>query len=163
MSKSDIAFVRREMLPEQAPPATAAGPLKWVRDNLFPGPINTVMTLLAIYFIYQIVTGALPWFVNGVWTTSSLAECREVLQGATGGCFSVLTERWHQLLFGFQYPSDQYWRPTLAFVLLFVAVAPVLFSMLPRKLLIFTGLYPFIAFWLIWGGKIGRASVRQGW
>jgi len=154
MSKSDIAFVRREMLPEQAPPATAAGPLKWVRDNLFPGPINTVMTLLAIYFIYQIVTGALPWFLNGVWTTSSLAECRDVLQGATGGCFSVLTERWHQLLFGFQYPSEQYWRPTLAFVLLFVAVAPVLFAMLPRKMLIFTGLYPFIAFWLIWGGTI---------
>ncbi|SHL47366.1 L-glutamine ABC transporter membrane protein /L-glutamate ABC transporter membrane protein /L-aspartate ABC transporter membrane protein /L-asparagine ABC transporter membrane protein [Roseovarius litoreus] len=154
MSKSDIAFVRREMLPEKAPPATAAGPIKWVRDNLFPGPINTVMTLLAIYFIYQIVSGAMPWFLNGVWTTSSLAECREVLQGATGGCFSVLTERWNQLLFGFQYPSEQYWRPTLAFVLLFVAVAPVLFVALPRKLLIFTGLYPFIAFWLIWGGTL---------
>jgi general L-amino acid transport system permease protein len=154
MSKSDIAFVRREMLPEKAPPVTAAGPIKWVRDNLFPGPINTVMTLLAIYFIYQIVSGAMPWFLNGVWTTSSLAECREVLQGATGGCFSVLTERWNQLLFGFQYPSEQYWRPTLAFVLLFVAVAPVLFVVLPRKLLIFTGLYPFIAFWLIWGGTL---------
>src|SRR6056297_3651694 len=146
MSKSDIAFVRREMLPEQAPPVTEAGVIKWVRDNLFPGPLNTVMTLLAIYLIYEIVSGALPWFLNGVWTTSSLAECREVLQGATGGCFSVLTERWNQLLFGFQYPSEQYWRPTLAFVLLFVA--------LPRKLLIFTGLYPFIAFWLIWGGTL---------
>jgi general L-amino acid transport system permease protein len=30
----------------------------------------------------------------------------------------------------------------------------VLFFDLPRKLLIFTGLYPFIAFWLIWGGSI---------
>ena len=39
-------------------------------------------------------------------------------------------------------------------MLLFVAAAPVLFFDLPRKLLIFTALYPFIAFWLIWGGTI---------
>ena len=39
-------------------------------------------------------------------------------------------------------------------MLLFIAAAPVLFFDLPRKLLIFTALYPFIAFWLIWGGSI---------
>ncbi|MFD1511139.1 amino acid ABC transporter permease [Lacimonas salitolerans] len=149
-----IAYVRDTMLPEQAPPASQAGVIRWMRENLFPGPINTVMTLLAIYFIYQIVVGALPWFWNGVWTTSSLSECREVLQGATGGCFSVLTERWNQLLFGFRYPSDQYWRPLLAMILLLVAIAPVLFFNLPRKMLIMTGLYPFVAYWLIWGGTI---------
>jgi general L-amino acid transport system permease protein len=67
----------------------------------------------------------------------------------------VLTERWNQLLFGFKYPPELYWRPTLAFVLLFVAVAPVLFlKYLPRQMLVFTGLYPFIAFWLIWGGTV---------
>jgi hypothetical protein len=66
----------------------------------------------------------------------------------------VISERWNQLLFGFKYPPEHYWRPTLALLLLFVAAAPVLFFDLPRKLLIFTGLYPFIAFWLIWGGTI---------
>lgn len=149
-----IAYVRDTMLPEQAPPVSQMGAVKWVRENLFPGPINAVMTLLAIYFVYQIVAGALPWFWNGVWTTSSLAECREVLDGATGGCFAVLTERWNQLLFGFRYPSSQYWRPLLAMILLLVAIAPVLFFNLPRKMLIFTGLYPFVAFWLIWGGTV---------
>jgi general L-amino acid transport system permease protein len=101
-----------------------------------------------------LLAGSLPWLLNGVWSASSLSECREVLDGATGACFSVLSERWHQLLFGFKYPSDQYWRPTLALVLLFLAVAPVLFIDLPRKLLYFTGVYPFLAFWLIWGGPI---------
>ena len=149
-----VAFVRDTMLPEQAPPTSETGVVKWMRENLFPGPVNTVLTILAIYFIYKLVAGSLPWFVNGVWTASSLSECREVLQGATGGCFSVLTERWNQLLFGFKYPSDQYWRPLLAFILLGVAVAPVLFFSLPRKMLWFTGLYPFLAFWLIWGGTI---------
>jgi len=36
-----------------------------------------------------------------------------------------------------------------------VAGAPVLFGKIfPRKMLFFTGLYPFIAYWLIWGGSI---------
>jgi len=142
------------MLPEQAPPVTEAGVIKWMRENLFKGWFNSILTIVSLYFIYQIVTGAFPWFANGIWSTSSLAECREVLDGATGACFSVLTERWNQLLFGFKYPSEGYWRPTLAFVFLIVALAPVLYPTAPRKMLFFTGLYPFIAFWLIWGGTI---------
>lgn len=149
-----VAFVRDTMLPEQAPPIAEAGVIKWMRENLFKGWFNSILTIVSLYFIYQIVTGAFPWFANGIWSTSSLAECREVLDGATGACFSVLTERWNQLLFGFKYPSEGYWRPTLAFVFLIVALAPVLYPAAPRKMLFFTGLYPFIAFWLIWGGTI---------
>lgn len=149
-----VAYVRETMLPEQAPPASEAGAIKWLRENLFAGWFNTILTLVAIFVIYRILSGALPWFLGGLWSTSSLAECREILQGATGGCFSVLTERWNQLLFGFKYPEEQYWRPFTAFLLLGVAAAPVLFNHLPRKLLIVTALYPFIAFWLIWGGSI---------
>ena len=150
-----VAFVRGQMLAPQEPPASRSGPVKWLKDNLFPDWINTVMTLVALYFIYLLLTGAMPWFLNGVWNTSSLAECREILQGTVGGCFSVLSERWNQLLFGFQYPADQYYRPGIAFVLLFVAAAPLLFAMyVPRVLLLFTAVYPFLAFWLIWGGTI---------
>ena len=39
----------------------------------------------------------------------------------------MIHQRWKQFLFGF-YPSKLYWRPTLAFVLMLVALAPVLFS-----------------------------------
>ncbi len=148
------AFVRTETLPQLEPPATQRGIVKWMHENLFSTIPNGILTLLAIWVIYMVLSAALPWILGGVWTTSSLAECREVLDGATGACFSVLTERWNQLMFGFVYPADQYWRPTLAFVLLFVAAAPVMFFDLPRKLLIFTALYPFVAFYLIWGGTI---------
>ena len=149
-----VSFVRTESIPEREPPFTASGPVKWMRENLFATPANSVLTIVAVYFIYLILAATLPWMLNGLWSTSSLAECREILDGTVGACFSVLTERWTQLLFGFQYPSELYWRPTLAFLLLFVAAAPVLFFDLPRKLLIFTALYPFIAFYLIWGGTI---------
>ena len=58
------------------------------------------------------------------------------------------------MIFGIAYPDDQYWRPILSFDLLFVCVAPVLFASLPRKLLIASAIYPFLAYWLVWGGTI---------
>ncbi|MEM8656308.1 MAG: amino acid ABC transporter permease [Pseudomonadota bacterium] len=149
-----VAFVRETQLPPQAPPSTATGPVKWARDNLFSTIPYSILTIVALYCIYLMLSGFLPWALNGVWDTSNIRECREVLDGATGGCFSVLSERWNQLIFGTGYDQSQYWRPTLTFILLFVAAAPVLFVNLPRQMLIFTGLYPFLAFWLIWGGTI---------
>ena len=57
-------------------------------------------------------------------------------------------------MFGF-YPSDLYWRPVLVFVLLLVAVAPVLFAdYVSSKVLYFSMLFPFVAVWLLWGGPI---------
>jgi len=149
-----VAFVRETQIPPSPPPATEAGAIKWVRENLFSGWVNTILTLLSIYFIVQMVVAVYPWFANGVWGTSDLATCRQILDGATGACFSVLQDRWRQMIFGIAYPEEQYWRPLLAFVLLLVAVAPVLFSKLPRQLLILSAIYPFLAYWLIWGGTI---------
>ena len=149
-----VAFVRKETIPQSPPPARQTGVPKWLRENLFSNWINTGLTLVAIWAIWMILSSILPWIFNGVWNANSLAECREILDGRNGACFAVLTERWNQLLFGFQYPPEFYWRPALAFVLMLVAVAPVLFFDLPRQLLIVTALFPFVAFYLIWGGPI---------
>ena len=150
-----VSFVRDTMLPEAEPPVTERGAVKWMRENLFADIPNGILTVVSAIVIYNVLTGLLPWFLNGVWDAPSIRACREILDGATGGCFSVLTERWNQLLFGFKYPSEEYWRPTLAFVLLFAAAAPVMFfKYIPSKFTIFTALYPFLAFWLIWGGSI---------
>ncbi|NCQ23970.1 MAG: amino acid ABC transporter permease [Rhodobacteraceae bacterium CG17_big_fil_post_rev_8_21_14_2_50_63_15] len=155
MPHDQISFVRKHMLPEAPPPATETGAVKWLRENLFSSPANTLLTLVSIFVVFNIASASAPWFLNGVWDSPSIAACREILDGRVGGCFAVLSERWNQLLFGFKYPVELYWRPGLAFVLLFVAGAPVLFGKIfPRKMLFFTGLYPFIAYWLIWGGSI---------
>jgi len=154
MSDQSIAFVRHETLPPSPPPASETGIVKWMRENLFSSVTNSILTLAALYAIYSILSGSMPWILGGIWQAPSLQACREILAGDSAGCFAVLTERWHQLIFGFKYPQEAYWRPTLAFVLLIVAVAPVLFANLPRRMFILTGLYPFIGFWLIWGGTI---------
>jgi len=154
MGDQSIAFVRHKTLPPSPPPASETGIVKWMRENLFSSVTNSILTLAALYAIYSILSGSMPWILGGIWQAPSLQACREILAGESAGCFAVLTERWHQLVFGFKYPQEAYWRPTLAFVLLIVAVAPVLFANLPRRMLILTGLYPFIGFWLIWGGTI---------
>ncbi|MEM9395304.1 MAG: amino acid ABC transporter permease [Pseudomonadota bacterium] len=152
-TNSSVAFVQTEQIPPSPPPASEVGIVNWLRSKLFYSIPSSVMTLLAIAFIYWLCSIILPWVFNGVWDATSIRDCRDQLQGATGGCFAVISERWPQLIFG-NYPADEYWRAVLALIGLFVALAPVLFFNLPRQLLWFTGLFPFIAYWLIWGGSL---------
>ena len=154
MSDNSNSFVRHEMLSERAPPVGERGVLKWARENLFSSVFNTIMTIVSVWVIYSIAVGVAPWFFNGVWNAQTTRECYEILDGVKGACFAVLQERFPQLIYGFKYPSSEYWRPNLATVLLLVALAPVLFRRLPKGLLVFTVIYPFLAYWLIWGGSI---------
>ncbi len=150
-----VAFVRKSEIPPAPPPAAETGAWKWMRENLFSGPFNTIMTVVGVLIVFWLLSGLIPWIVNGTWEGADIRECREITAGTTGGCFAVIAERWPQLLYGFQYPDYLRWRPSLAFALLFVAVPPALFIMfLPRWTLIATAVYPFIAYWLIWGGTI---------
>jgi general L-amino acid transport system permease protein len=154
MSENYTSFVRKEMISERVPPATERGVIKWVRENLFSSVFNTIMTFVSIWIIYSIVVAAAPWFINGIWDAKTVRECYDLLDGKSGACFAVLNERFPQLIYGFKYPSSEYWRPNLATILLLVALAPILFRRLPRSLLVFSAIYPFLAFWLIWGGSI---------
>ncbi len=153
-----LSYVRTEMLGEKSPPVTAAGPIGWVRNNLFNGWLNSILTIVAFLLIAKVLMGIMPWIWHGSWTGTSLQDCRAIIRDtygehATAACWSVIGERYLQLFYGF-YPSELYWRVNLAFVGLLVAVAPVLFANLPRKMIWFSALYPFICFWLLWGGAI---------
>lgn len=152
-------YVRDTMLPQSEPPLREKGAVKWLRENLFSSPLNAILTILSLIVVYLVLSGLVPWLLNSVWNAGSLSECRDVLAlsglgSHDGACFAVITDRWKQLMFGF-YPSDEYWRPILAFILFFVALAPILFSeKMPSQLIFFSLAYPFIAVWLIWGGAI---------
>ncbi|MFT5743851.1 MAG: general L-amino acid transport system permease protein [Paracoccaceae bacterium] len=153
-----VSYVRTEVLPELAPPVTETGAIKWVRENLFSSWMNAILTVISIYAIYLVLAGIVPWLLNSVWGAESLTQCREVLNAKgldshDGACFSVLTARWHQMVFGY-YPSELYWRPILALILFLVGIMPVLFSGLPRKMFMLTVAVPFLCFWLLWGGSI---------
>ncbi|AVO38097.1 amino acid ABC transporter permease [Pukyongiella litopenaei] len=157
---SDIAYSRTEMLPEREPPASEIGVLGWIRHNLFSTWLNAILTILSLALIYYVLAGIIPWVLSPTWSGTSLADCRDILAEAgreghfSGACWGVIHDRWLQLIFGF-YPAELYWRPIAAFLLLGVALAPVLFAdKMPAKLLWFSALYPFLFPWLLWGGPI---------
>ncbi len=159
--KTDVAFVARRQIPPAPPPPGSSGPLLWIRENLFPDLLNTALTLLSIAFLVSVLPGLWQWAVaQSVWNANSLDECRQIMDtafgaGERGACWAIINERIGQFMYG-RYPVDLRWRPTLAFALLFVAMAPVLFASLPfrRTLLILTVTYPAVAYFLIWGGSV---------
>jgi general L-amino acid transport system permease protein len=213
---TDVSYIRTEMLPQQAPPLGERGLVKWLRMNLFSSAFNAILTIVAIAVILFLASKLYPWLSNSVWVASSVTECREIVaasagEGASGACWAVVREWWHQWLFGY-YPQDYvlmaqwvfpndldaaggyeaifgeaaskdakaafiavieekdtgfaatmvgYWRPILAFVLLFVALAPVLFERVPKQLLWFTIIYPALCFWLLWGGSVWSPIVAM--
>ena len=141
--ENNASFVRNQMLPPQAPPVSEAGAVKWLRENLFSGWFNTILTLLGLWVIYMLVTSAAPWWLNSVWNAESLSQCREIVaaaagEGASGACWAMIRERWHQFIFGF-YPPEAYWRPVMAFGLLFAAMGPVLFAGQKKNLTVLLG------------------------
>ena len=162
---SDTSFVRTEMLPEKAPPATSIGIVGWLRENLFSNWWNSILTIICLVIIWYILSGVLGWTFQSVWNANSLTECREIMMATWGdthghACWGVIKDRWQQLLFGF-YPNgsgesaDLRWRPILAMVLLLVALAPILFAeKVSKNLLYVTAVYPFLMPWLMWGGTI---------
>ncbi|WP_347267385.1 amino acid ABC transporter permease [Paracoccus sp. (in: a-proteobacteria)] len=197
-------FVRDAMLPPQPPPLRDSGAILWLRSNLFSSPLNILLTLAGLGIVWLVLGTVGPWLARSVWHADSMAECRKIIAerwgpDVTGACLAIIKHRWNQFIFGF-YPQHLYWRPALAFGLLFLALAPVLFSDSARarrivlalallltltvSLLLGAGatvllamaalmlawaalietrpgwallaslLYPFLAVWLLWGGKL---------
>jgi general L-amino acid transport system permease protein len=152
------SFVRGEMLDEKAPPISNVGIIGWMRKNLFSDILSTILTLAALYLIFSLLSGVLPWIFGGIWNANSLTQCRADLLQKYGtsvdrACWAVIHERFWQIMYGF-YPNNLYWRPNLAFVLLFASIAPVLFNKMPRQMLYISIAFPFVGPWLLWGGTV---------
>ncbi len=162
-----VAYARETMLPPAPPPVRERGAVKWLRENLFSGPFNIILTLVAIWLLWLAAKDVVPWALRGIWRAESLSDCRAIRDqlygpGVPAACWAVITERWQQLMFGF-YPAGQLWRPPLALVVFLLAVMPILFSDMPRRLLWLSAAAPFLIFWLIWGGPIwGPVAVALG-
>ncbi len=152
---SKIAYVREREIPQSAPPLTEVGIIKWLRENLFSGWLNSILTVLSLYFIFILLKDFIPWAYGAHWTTGSIRECYDINPDVA--CFSVLTARWKQLLFGL-YPAEEYWRPILTFFLLILSIMPILF---PRfiKFFWFSIIYPGFAIWLLWGGSFWSVAI----
>jgi len=108
------AFVQQKPAEELKPPITEVGVIGWMRNNLFNGWFNSILTLVTVFFLWKIVPPLFRWaFLDSLWNTTGHA-CRE----ATGACWSIITTNLRFIIFGF-FPYDQQWRPLLAMFILF--------------------------------------------
>ena len=148
------------MHPDLPPPKMQVGVAGWIRKNMFSSPTDIVLTVLAMYVLYKIVPPIANWmFFDAVFSDAGHRnECREI---GSGACWSVVRVRFDQFLYGF-YPEHLRWRVNLTFLLLFVALIPLLYDQVRgrRYLLWFTLIYPLFAFFMLWGG-LGLESVES--
>lgn len=148
--------------PDLPPPPGTIGVIGWIRGNLFPSVTSSVLTLAAIYIVYLIVPPLLDWAIfNADFVGTSKADCT-----SGGACWVYVYVRFDQLMFGF-YPPEFYWRPILAFILMFVALYPLLFENVPfkKQWIYFSIAYPVIAYFLLmgWGSPELIKSDGNGW
>lgn len=144
--------------PELPPPLTEIGVIGWMRKNLFSSIGNTILTIVAVAFVVWVVQALYGWAIaDATLNGASRNDCT-----AGGACWALIDVRFSQFIYGF-YPVELRWRPNLAFVLLIVAIAPLLFPELPRRrqLLWFSLVYPVVAFFLLLGG-LGLEPVETG-
>ena len=136
---------------EQAPFMERYPAIAWVWKNLFSTPFNAIVTLIALWVLWKIGGAFIDWaFFRGVLFAESRDACREISDGA---CWGIVSQRLDIFVYGF-YPHESRWRVNLSFVLLCVALTPVLWDTMPRRkqALLFSVAYPFIAAWLLVGG-----------
>ncbi len=144
--------------PDLPPPASTAGALGWLRQNLFDSPLNGAMTLLAIYFLYLVVPPFVDWaFVKADWRGERSEDCSRA-----GACWVFISVRLNQFLYGF-YPVAEQWRVNLAAALGVAFVVPLFIKRFSLKQWLGAAMlafYPVIAYYLLAGGSFGLAPVE---
>ena len=157
-----------EIIESRKPPVATTGILGWLRMNLFSNWVNSLVSLFVLYILIQFI----PWILN--WTIFAAdfkynfngeeiidrTMCSRVLDPENGGaCWAIIYVRFYQFMYGF-YPRDEVWRVNLSYIMLAVAVVPLLFDKFPfrKHFLKFTYVFPVIAFFLLNGG-LGLESV----
>ncbi len=128
---------------------------------LFGSTINTVLTIISLYFLYLTIPPIINWtIIEANWLGSNASDCTN-----DGACWVYISVWWQQLLFG-QYPSEQIWRLVLCSGLFIVLLIALIFHkhlctpLQKRLLLISTLFYPVIAFALMYGGFLGLPIVE---
>ena len=103
----------------QRPPLASVGVLGWMRQNLFNGIWNSILTVLALALLVWAVPPIVGWvFTNAVWGPAPPEACRD----ATGACWAMLHQKYRLILFG-RYPYEEQWRPLLGMLVLIGMVA----------------------------------------
>ncbi|MEW5420866.1 amino acid ABC transporter permease [Amorphus sp. 3PC139-8] len=126
----EIAYVRSEPAEALPPPVRESGIVGWLRQNLFSGVWNSLLTLSALYVLWVIVPPTIQFlFVDAVWSGSDREAC---LGPQVGACWAFVDARFSQYIYG-RYPVDERWRVNIVFALLALSLVPIAIPRAPFK------------------------------
>jgi general L-amino acid transport system permease protein len=157
-------FVRHEMVAAIEPPRLQTGLPAWLHQRLFGGVANSILTIVC-----AVLLAALAWptvkflIIDAVWTGTTRDACLQETAGRdVGACWPFIAAKFNQFMYGF-YPQDQQWRVNLTYALGVILLVPLLIPRTPYKAanaIVFFGLFPIIAFFLLVGGVFGLTHVE---
>ena len=74
-----------------AAPSLARGPIAWIRENLFSGPLNTLLTLAVLYLLYVLIPPAIRFlFIDAVWTARTATPAAPRPGRPVGACWAFV-------------------------------------------------------------------------
>lgn len=167
ITESQTRFVRDEEVAPQPPPVPTGGPIVWLRENLFAGPVNTLATLVALYVVVTIVPPIYTYFIgNAVWTGTDGNACRDEVVGyPVGACWAFVWDKINFFVYG-SYPADLRWRPNVFFIMFSVGLVWLLWLDAPKRgwaAIYFFLVVPFASYVLLYGfPALGLRTVPTG-
>jgi len=153
--------VRQRAAPaaSEPPPTEKIGILRWLRQNLFNSPFNSVLTVICLALIAYWALAFVEWgILNAVFSTDDHNVCRQ----ASGACWAVIGEKHRPMLFGV-YPYEEHWRLVIALIVYLGTVVATLAPPMWKKHIL-------IPLWIVslavvgamlWGGIFGLTYVES--
>jgi general L-amino acid transport system permease protein len=105
----------------QEPPRLNLGVLGWLRKNLFSTWYNSLLTVGALWLIWEAASAFVPWAL----LNASFAADPESCKGIAGACWSFIREMWPLFMVG-TYPASERWRPAVALLIVVLLGAAML-------------------------------------
>ncbi|HVX81087.1 MAG TPA: amino acid ABC transporter permease [Devosiaceae bacterium] len=150
-AQTDLIFVREQMLEAQPPPRRVAGPIAWVRANLFASFSDALLTLCGVAFLAWVIPPLIQWaLVNAAWSGEDRTAC---VAHPDGACWAFVEANFGQFIYGL-YPDGERWRVDLFFALLIIGLVPFAIPAAPFKRLNLNFLIVLVpvSVWLLVGG-----------
>jgi general L-amino acid transport system permease protein len=86
-------------------PGRSAGPLAWLRANLFSSASNSVMTLVLLALGVWTLLASMDWALLHAVFGANLQACNDVR--GVGACWGVITEKGRLIVMG-RYPQEEH-------------------------------------------------------
>jgi general L-amino acid transport system permease protein len=158
------SYVRRALVEPELPPIADEAALSRTGKRLFGSVTNTTLTIVS-----GVVAAAVIWWsakflvVDAVWSGSSRVDCLpETVGREVGACWPFIAAKFGQFMYGF-YSASERWRVDLTYAIGVTLLVPLLIPRLPYKgynAILFFGVFPVLAFFLLVGGVFGLPHVE---